>query len=252
VQGWGKTLAGRVTVGMYDGLLGGGELPAGGVVIFSDLDRLTPQERAALALVHARQARALNHPTRSLLRYELLRTLYAQGLNRFNAYRSGEAPVRFPVFLRPESGFLNQAPALLNTLDPLPAGHLAVEFCDTADVGGIYRKYAAFIVGERIVPRHLFFSRDWLVKSPDLVGPAQLEEELAYVRSNPHAEQLLAVCRLARISWGRIDYALLDGKVQVWEINTNPMFSFPGPEAPERTPVHHIAAQGVVDALLAL
>jgi hypothetical protein len=237
---------------MYDGLLGGGELPAGGIVIFSDLDRLTPQERAALAPVHARQARALNHPTRSLLRYELLRALHARDINAFNAYRTGETPVRFPVFLRPESGFINDPPPLMDSVAAIPAGHIAVEFCDTADAGGIYRKYAAFVVGERIVPRHLFFSRDWLVKSPDLVGPAQLEEELAYARSNPHAEQLLEVCALARISWGRVDYALLDGKVQVWEINTNPMFSFPGPEGPQRAPVHRIAAQGVVDALLAL
>jgi hypothetical protein len=252
VQGWGKALAGHVTVGLYDGLLGGGELPAGGVYVFSDLDRLTAGERAALAPIHARLTRTLNDPARSLLRYELLRELHVRGINRFNAYRTGEAPVRFPVFLRPDTGFLNDPPRLLNSVDAIPGDQIAVEFCDTADAGGVYPKYGAFVVGERIVPRHLFFSKDWLVKSPDIAGPAELEEELDYVRSNPHSEQLLAACRLARISWGRVDYALLEGKIQVWEINTNPMFSFPGPEAPEREPVHRIAAQGIVDALLSL
>lgn len=156
------------------------------------------------------------------------------------------------MLLRPERGFLNVAPELRREAATPAAGGIAMEFCDTADAHGVYRKNGAFVVGERIVPRHVFFSKDWLVKSPDLLGHAQLEEELAYVRSNPHAEQLLAVCRLAHISWGRIDYALLDGQVQIREINTNPMFSFPGPEAPEREPVHRLAAQGLVAALLAL
>jgi hypothetical protein len=252
VQGWGKALAGRVTVGLYDGLLAGGALPPGGVVIFSDLDRLTLAERSALAPIHARLSRALNDPTRSLLRFQMLRAVHERGINRFNVHRTGEVPARFPVFLRPDAGFLNDPPKLLHAVASIPAGHIAVEFCDTADADGVYRKYGAYVVGERIVPRHLFFSRDWLVKSPDLLGAEQLAEERAYVETNPHADQLLQICRLARISWGRVDYALLNGKVQVWEINTNPMFSFPGPEAPARDPVHRIAAQGVVDALLSL
>lgn len=251
VQGWGKALAGRVTVGAYDGLLGGGELPPGGVVIFSDLDRLAPAERAALAPVHARLPRALNDPARSLLRFELLRALYARGINQFNVHRFGDAPARFPVFLRPDAGFLNKAPALQSTLDGIPPGHIAVEFCDTADADGIYRKYGAFVVGERIVPRHLFFSRDWLVKGADLCDPAYLDEEIAYVKGNPHAAQLLEVCRTAHIGWGRIDYALVDGRIQVWEINTNPLFALPG-IADGRDEVHRLAAQGIVEALVAL
>jgi hypothetical protein len=251
VQGWGKALAGRVAVRPYEEVLDGGELPEGGIAIFSDLDRLTPEQRAALAPLHARQARALNDPTRSLLRYELLRTLHARGINRFNVYRPGEKPARFPVFVRPESGFLKAAPALLWAGGEPPAGHIAVELCNTADRDGVFRKYGAYVIGERIVPRHLFFSRGWLVKSPDLLGPAEIEEERAYVESNPHAAQLLEVCRVARISWGRIDYALLEGRVQVWEINSNPLFAFLDEKASPRDPVHRIAAQGVVEALLA-
>src|SRR3546814_10272912 len=41
---------------------------------------------------------------------------------------------------------------------------LITEFCDTQDDRGLYRKYSAFNVGGRIIPRHLHFSRSWQVK----------------------------------------------------------------------------------------
>lgn len=259
VQGWGKALAGRVTVGVYDGLLAGGELPQGGAYVFSDLDRLTPQERSVLAPVHERlareagPARVLYDPTRSLLRYELLRELHSRGINRFKVVGPGESPSRYPVFLRPAAGFLNVAPELLHAGGSPVPGEIAVEFCDTADTEGIYRKYGAFVVGERIVPRHLFFSRRWMVKTEDLLEERFLAEELEYLAANPHAAALQEVCRLAHLRWGRIDYSLLDGQVQVWEINTNPIFASPGPaKASPRDAVHRLAAKNLVDALLAL
>jgi hypothetical protein len=64
-----------------------------------------------------------------------------------------------------------------------------------------------------------------MVKAADLTEPAHLAEELAYIDSNPHAGILGEVCRLANIGYGRIDYSLLDGRVQVWEINTTPAFA---------------------------
>jgi hypothetical protein len=177
-----------------------------------------------------------NDPLSSLWRYPLLRRLHEHGINRFTAYRAAATPCpeRFPVFLREELGTKWDAAPLLHNRDEYAAavaatqsrdGLLAVEFCDTADAAGIYRKYGAFIVGERIVPRHLFLSRDWMVKSADLTAPEHLVEELAYIDANPHVEVLREVCRLANIGYGRIDYSLLDGKVQVWEINTTPAFA---------------------------
>jgi hypothetical protein len=252
VQGWGKALAGRILVAPYDALLAGNALPRSGTCIFSDLDRLTPEERARLAPIHdGLHGRVLNDPRRSLLRFELLRTLHDAGVNAFNAYRPGDTPVRSPVFLRPESGFLKIAPRLHDTLPRVPDGQMAVEFCDTGDGAGIYRKYGAYVVGERIVPRHVFFSKDWLVKGADLREPGHWAEELDYLRGNPHAAPLLEICRLAHIEWGRIDYSLLDGRIQVWEINTNPLFVLPGLND-GRDEVHRLAAQGIVEALLAL
>jgi hypothetical protein len=79
-------------------------------------------------------------------------------------------------------------------------------------------------------------SRDWTIKSrdPDETASALLDEELEYVKSNPHADVLRDVFRRARIEYGRMDYALLDGRVQVWEINSNPMITSRGGMDPVR------------------
>jgi hypothetical protein len=104
---------------------------------------------------------------------------------------------------------------------------LLVEFCDTADAQGVYRKYAAFRVGDAIIARHLFFSHHWHVKSAELQDAASLQEERDYVTMNPHSEMLRPIFDLAGIEYGRVDYALHDGRIRVWEINTNPTILAP-------------------------
>jgi len=262
LETWGKPLAGRVRILTYEQTLAYlPALPPRGAYIFTSIgpslgSRSPPSPVRELAARLRRglverdgPASALNDSMTSLRRLALLRMLHERGINRFAAYRAGETPgpQRFPVFLREEHGAQWQATPLLKSRAEYAAalaredrrdGLLAVEYCDTADAAGIYRKYGTFIVGERIVPRHLFFSGQWMVKSPDLIGPAQLAEELAYLESNPHAEALHEVCRLANIGYGRIDYALLDGRVQVWEINTTPTIVHP--HAPEDAARHAI------------
>jgi len=46
--------------------------------------------------------------------------------------------------------------------------------------------------------------------------------ELAYARSNPHAVELAEIFALAQVDFGRIDYGLRNGRIEVFEINTNP------------------------------
>lgn len=194
--------------------------------------------------------RVLNDPGNFLSRFDLLRALEQRGINGFAAYRAGgaEPPKRYPVFLRSEFGTLWQTPALVYSRDEYDAavraagpadGLLAIEHCDTADAAGIHRKYGCFIFGGHLVPRHLFFSREWWVKHADLIEPAQLQEEMAYVSAeDPHSALLLDVARLANLSYGRIDYTLIDGRPQIWEINITPMMvAPPGTELPERLPV---------------
>ncbi|MGK7892784.1 MAG: hypothetical protein AB4372_03825, partial [Xenococcus sp. (in: cyanobacteria)] len=60
------------------------------------------------------------------------------------------------------------------------------------------------------------------IKHPELVEEKNLLEEEQYVKTNPHESFLRDIFRLARIEYGRIDYGLINGIPQVWEINTNP------------------------------
>jgi hypothetical protein len=62
-----------------------------------------------------------------------------------------------------------------------------------------------------------------------------VEEEHAYVFGNPHAAALAEIFRIARVGYGRIDYAIKDGRVQTWEINLHPTIG-PDPHPP-RNPV---------------
>lgn len=230
-----------------------------GAVIFADVERL-PANAIGRVVQLWQSLRAdpkrpmLNHPTRSMKRYELLRDRYAKGLNAFNVYRlgSGELPQQWPVFVRNEnehdgalSGLLQDAKELQeyesktrSAVEPgLPK--LVVEFCDTRDEQGLTRKYSAFRVGDAIVPRHVFFStRKWVIKEQDLVTPELLAEEQRYLESNPHQAQLRTIFDAARIEYGRIDYSFKGDSIQVWEINTNPMLLRPSQLSDERAEVH--------------
>jgi hypothetical protein len=133
----------------------------------------------------------------------------------------------------------------------VPDGQIAIEFCETADA--IRRiPQVRRLRGRRAhrpAPRVLQPRRAG--EGADLRDPNYLAEELDYLRVNPHAAPLLEVCRAAHIGWGRFDYSLLDGRIQVWEINASPLFVLPGIED-GRDEVHRLAAQGVVDAMLAV
>jgi hypothetical protein len=155
------------------------------------------------------------------------------------------------VFLRIEddhegrrSGLLDDAAALSQALDTLAAEDRArtivVEFCDVGDARGVYRKYAALVIGDTVIARHLLGSTDWQVKEADLLDADLLREEVEYVDSNPHEHELREVFALAHVDYGRVDYSLLDGRMQVWEINTNPTLVMPtyDPKRP-RTPVRN-------------
>jgi hypothetical protein len=114
-----------------------------------------------------------------------------------------------------------------------------VEFCDTRRSDRIYRKYAAFLVGEVLIPRHVFFGMDWNVQHDEELQaePRHAEEERRYLEDNPHADQLREIFAIANIRYGRVDYGLLDGRIQTWEINTNPTVFFPPELGAGRHPI---------------
>jgi hypothetical protein len=255
----------------YERALRARRLP-GGTYVFGDLERLdgSLRERAAhlwRTLCQERGVRVLNDPVRSFRRYELLRTLHEAGINDFDALRLSEsrAPARWPVFLRGENDHEGSASPLLHDPSELTKAvadleargksredHLVVEFCAERTPEDLYCKYAAFVVGERIVPRHVFFDRHWVVKSATVVDEALAARELAVIRANPHEAALRKVASLARIEYGRIDYGVVDGRVQVYEINTNPgTVGTTHGEGP-RAAVHHHFAGAFIAALAAV
>ena len=249
---WGRDLRDRVTQHVYSRLPVGGPLPPG-VWILGDLERMVgAQHHHACRLADRLSAdpsryTLLNHPRRVLGRYPLLRKLHAQGVNDFNVYRLDELDddVRYPVFVRFDtdhgrttSGLLPDRPALdaatrelMNTpkLRLLRKRVIVTELCNVVSDDGLFRKYSAMRIGEHLIPRHMLVGDGWLTKKPKIVTPDTVAEENEYIETFPHEAEIRRVFDLANIEYGRIDYSVKEGRVQVWEINTNPVI-VPMPE----------------------
>lgn len=238
---WGLGVASFVQLHCYEELPEASVLP-GGTWVFTDIDELRPAplELACVLCetVTAAGMRVLNDPRAALRRYPLLRLLHERGLNRFRVFeaRGDLSAVRFPVFIRRASNHKGSLTPLLQdrielarwlvwvrlTGEPLD-DLLVIEFLNTADSEGLFRKYAAFIVGERVIPRSLNRGTHWMLKHNTTEFNLDFQqEELDFVEANPHAAAIAQIARLAGIDYGRIDYAMLDGAVQTWEINMCP------------------------------
>lgn len=269
---WAGELKPRVRIVSYDEALRADRLPRG-TYVFSDLERLLPAEIEIATRVwdhlHAAGARLLNHPRRTMRRYDLLRTLHEKGRNSFRVARASdrEAPISFPVFLREEgehSGSLTKLVRTRRELDQAlvgamfrghrPAGLLVVEYCDTSDEDGVFRKYSSFMVGGVVVPCHIDCSKGWIVKDTDIVNEQVMAQEREYLATNPHRAWLEETFRIAGVDYGRIDYSLdRAGRPQVWEINTNPVIILhPKFYTEIHTPVKREFAARIIPALEAV
>lgn len=223
-----------------------------GVLIFSDIESLNKIEREELSIVHHEllektNLKILNHPKNSMRRYDLLNSMFENGINEFRVFRPTDNldEIQFPVFLRFEndhtgkqSELIFNKESLTNTIETFGSMSykqsikslnrlgsdelLITEFCDTSDQNGVFRKYSAFYIDGQVIPRHLFFDVDWCLKMPGIKTDLFVEEENEYIKTNPHKNTIDFVFKTGRIDFGRIDYSLKDGNLQVWEINTNP------------------------------
>jgi len=218
----------------------------GDVLIWTDLDRLTVSETATAAAAYdqiaTEQPRVmqLNHPVKSQGRFSLLRRLSEQGKNRFNVYRFDEVDgnIAFPVFIRRESGTSRHAPTLYYRLadlrvamdHALKSGEqksemMVVEFCAKPGLDGKYRKYGIFRIFDEVFPQDCLLSDHWFVKFDYRhISESANTENNQYILSNPHASEVGPVFQQAGIEFGRMDYSVVDGRIQVFEINTNPTF----------------------------
>lgn len=239
---WGSRLGGSVRFIWYEDLAQLDELPGATCYVFADLERLRPEglrRTAELADVLAgteTMPRIVNHPGHVLLRYEFLRTLHERGVNPFQVHRVPPIPadVRFPVFLRDEHDHHVLTPLLRTRRDVerhlvgvYLYGHdlaslILVEFEDVSDEEGMYHRHIAYVVGDTVIPGHLAFGSDWIVKGGPFLEGERLEQQLASVVAGERDKVLLELARLAGVGYGRFDYAVVDGQIRVWELNTNP------------------------------
>jgi hypothetical protein len=217
-----------------------------GHYIFLDHDRLTRYELDCAAAFcrtlreREPRARVLNDPINVLDRVALLRSLQRAGINDFTVtcLGDGEIPEKFPVFIRsrdehrgPESDLIWDRENFCRTIaearqNGLPLMHrVAVGFAAERDPDGWFRKYGVIRCGDRLIPQHLMRGKHWVVKSRVRDADAELaREELAFVQSNPHRDKLLEAFNIAGVEFGRVDYGIWKGRLQVYEINTNPHF----------------------------
>ena len=256
----GRALADRMRIVLYDELPRARRLPLG-TWVFTELDQLDAPRRELAMLVAERLGaehtgvRLMNDPRQVRMRTDLLRAAHTAGVNQHRAWpandilfgsharaRTADSPaisaesLRYPVFVR----FANRHDGNLTTLCDSPrelADGLAslaasgvrrrellvVEFTETKDEHGVYRKFSAYNVGGRILPKALEQSRDWMVKwEHRIFDRARADQELSYCETSPHEAWIREMFCLARIDYGRIDYGILAGRPQLWEINTNP------------------------------
>ena len=93
----------------------------------------------------------------------------------------------------------------------------------------LFRKQAAYRVGDAIFQATSVHNSDWIAKvgRKGIAGETLYREEAELLRANPHREVLERAFDIARIDYGRLDFGVVDGAVQVYEINTNPNMSPP-------------------------
>jgi hypothetical protein len=231
----------------YDALIRARML-RGGTYIFTDIDRLSFWDLEHVSHLYLQMQKAglrvLNNPATVRTRYPLLRALRAAGLNDFNAYRVDELESieRYPVFVRkihghrePLSDLLENRGDLQKAIDSAMAAGtprenlLITEFAAEPLRPGLFRKLSAFRIGEAIVPHISVHDTVWLVKygrSFDNIEDLY-QEEFALLQTNPYAEHLKKVFDIAGIDYGRADFGILRGRIQVYEINTNPQVAPP-------------------------
>lgn len=251
----GPPLAEHVTVQNYQDFVANKTQALCSIYIFSDLERVSPSDLENLMLFWAQlqaqphPVRLLNCPNKVLKRVPLLQKLYQEGLNDFNVYAIhwGEIPEpkQFPVFIRQANDHGGSRSELIGSqaelemhIDLMIAqgkwgkDPIVTEFVDVKDKEGLYWKYGAFRIGKRIIPTHILLEKHWVVKNGELEpSPALAAEELDYVQTNPHEKELMQIFEGANIDYGRIDYGFAKGRLQVFEINTNPvLLSPPGPK----------------------
>ncbi|QQO46765.1 hypothetical protein [Paracoccus sp. MC1862] len=261
-------LHGRIVILSYEEFTGLPRLPVS-AYIFADHERLDEDELPAVlnridALRRAcPDCAMLNLPDRIGNRLDIMRRLHEAGINDFRMMplRTPPESFRYPVFLRrlddhegPRSGLLRTPEALraavaaLDLDDRQGDRFVVTEYIDARNELGLHEKRSYTRVGDRLFPSALDQSRDWICKGEftDLSIVPAAEREMAFLQVNEDEPVLRAAFEATGIQYGRADYALVNGRPQIFEINTNPYVDNPE-TVPERG---HVAAAHISSAWL--
>jgi hypothetical protein len=135
-------------------------------------------------------------------------------------------------------------------------GILIVGYAAEAFDGPWFRKFNTFRVGSEVFAHHMVVEDSWVVKYGK-EGAKFPEEykvfEQEFVKGNWSADVLRRAFEIAGIEYGRADWGVVGGKVQVYEINTNPYLSGdPGSSNPTRRDTIAMSTKKLCESLAAL
>ena len=120
---------------------------------------------------------------------------------------------------------------------------------------GLYKKYSSFRVGPESFAHTCVHDTDWIAKDGKMgIGPPEMyEEEYRVVCENPYGSAVARAFDIAGVDYGRIDFGLVGGRVQIYEINVNPHVKF-GREhpVPKRVESYDVFRRNYLHALKAI
>lgn len=238
----------RLDIWSWDSVFRARKLPRA-TWILTDFDRLSPTQLEAAGRVYRRLGKGgltvLNDPRRFRNRAQLIAALQEKGINSFGCAlpAAGQWPERYPAFLRTIAGHrgitgdLLRSPreASLALRVALRDGHtlsdlVFVEYCaEPVAETGRFQKHAGLLVGDRIIRANTVNDMTWKAKvgTPGLASDAQYAAERAEFHDWPHRDFVARVFEVAGMDFGRVDFGLVGGRPQAYEVNTNPTLDMP-------------------------
>lgn len=139
----------------------------------------------------------------------------------------------YPVLLRPpgrhgSNGLVRVDDAKAAAAAGFKAGHVT-DFVDFRSPDGHYRKYRLVLAGDTLFRRHILTGNEWNLTGPSrkhmVEHPELIAQEKAWLAQPVTLEpgsveaRVMHQFRALSLEFGSIDYALVDGRVVVFEIN---------------------------------
>lgn len=152
------------------------------------------------------------------------------------------AAMQFPLIVRKAGTHTGMIVGLVSSVDELrasitePGEHILTEFVDFRSDDGLYRKYRAFFIGDRIIFRHMLVSDDWNIHARDrmrfMAGRPDLLDEEAKMFARVEGEfpteviaTLEAIRDRMRLDYFGMDFGIMpDGRVVLFEANATMNF----------------------------